>query len=341
MRVHQCFKEITPAAVRDLVKQYDSLLPDDLKELDQQRYIDIPAAVARRKQDPEAAKKKESDTHRNLAEPPYITKDELVTLVKWKLKHGTFRPKLLSLASSNSEEDVRQVSSKAFEIIPDALIAAAPRLKSLHNSVEILTKLKGIGPATASLILSVYDPRDISFFSDPLFKWSSTNIDTSAFCDANMNVQEDKVLPCFNSKWSIRYDRGEYYKLNESVAYWRSCELVPEWRNEKVDEKDCRDISCIDLEKAAWVLARLDAVGEERPGMAGEQKEVLKVKSAGQDTSKMKGSQGGPKQKGKNTPSEKTKDAKKREQEPETDDLDHVKRRLRSSKGSSKAAQSS
>ena len=38
-------------------------------------------------------------------------------------------------------------------------------------ALGVLTKLKGIGPATASLLLSVHDPDYVIFFSDEAFIW--------------------------------------------------------------------------------------------------------------------------------------------------------------------------
>ena len=156
-----------------------------------------------------------------------------------------------------------------------------------------------------------------------------------------MNVQEDKVLPCFNYKWSIKYEKAQYFKLNESVAFWRSCELAPEWRKDDVDKQECKDITCIDLEKAAWVLARLDATGGERLEMAGEQQHALNTEAEGQDNAKSARFEARLKQKSESNPTEKIKHTKKREQELKADDVDHVKKRLRSSKTTGERGQSS
>ena len=55
------------------------------------------------------------------------------------LQRGKFRPKLLSLIEQNSEEDVRKISEKSFKIAKD--ITAA---------MKEISKLKAVGPATAS-----------------------------------------------------------------------------------------------------------------------------------------------------------------------------------------------
>jgi len=47
------------------------------------------------------------------------------------------------------------------------------RLKMILGSMEpfVLRALKGVGPATASLILAVYAPESVIFFGDEVFRW--------------------------------------------------------------------------------------------------------------------------------------------------------------------------
>jgi hypothetical protein len=76
-------------------------------------------------------------------------------------KHGTFRPSLPKLVASNSEEDVISTTKTAFNT-PDT----TPR-----KIVDQLAKLRGIGPATAALLASCFDPEHVPFFSDEMFRW--------------------------------------------------------------------------------------------------------------------------------------------------------------------------
>ena len=85
--------------------------------------------------------------------------EDVVRLVKWKLKHGKFRPNLLKLASSNTSSTIRSTSLSAFAM--DTPIA----------SMRTLTLLTGIGPATSSLLLSAHSPDSVLFFSDEVFRW--------------------------------------------------------------------------------------------------------------------------------------------------------------------------
>jgi hypothetical protein len=75
-------------------------------------------------------------------------------------KHGTFRPKLLALVQSNSANVIQDTTKAAFKVLPDIIAA-----------LKVLVALKGIGPATASLLLSVAAPDTVPFFSDELFRW--------------------------------------------------------------------------------------------------------------------------------------------------------------------------
>jgi hypothetical protein len=72
------------------------------------------------------------------------------------LQRGKWRPRLEQLAASNSEADVKRVSEAAFKIGSGAPADANKKL----------CELKGVGPATASAILSSFDPEQMPFESD-------------------------------------------------------------------------------------------------------------------------------------------------------------------------------
>eukprot|EP00180_Rhodochaete_pulchella_P000856 Plantae.Rhodophyta-Rhodochaete_pulchella.ctg1691.p2 GENE.Plantae.Rhodophyta-Rhodochaete_pulchella.ctg1691~~Plantae.Rhodophyta-Rhodochaete_pulchella.ctg1691.p2 ORF type:complete len:243 (+),score=35.50 Plantae.Rhodophyta-Rhodochaete_pulchella.ctg1691:1142-1870(+) len=86
----------------------------------------------------------------------YLAKDQLSRLMTWKLKRGKFRPRLQALVDSNGEEAVR----KATESIP-----TEPSTDGLDRLTQIV-ELKGVGPATASVILSLWRPDSVAFMSD-------------------------------------------------------------------------------------------------------------------------------------------------------------------------------
>lgn len=92
----------------------------------------------------------------------FITKNELINIMKWKLTRGKFRP-LLKLVESNTEDSVKLCTNKALNI-----------LHKDHNkwkqALTELKSLKGIGVATASIILAVFVPEVCPFMSDEAYK---------------------------------------------------------------------------------------------------------------------------------------------------------------------------
>ncbi|XP_073414710.1 uncharacterized protein [Dendrobates tinctorius] len=84
-----------------------------------------------------------------------LTLEELEKLMEWKLMRGKFRPRLKQLVSCNSASAVERCSRRAFQLLPD--VSAA---------ISELCQLKGIGPATASAVLSAGAPDMAAFMAD-------------------------------------------------------------------------------------------------------------------------------------------------------------------------------
>lgn len=149
--------------------------------------------------------------------------------------HGTFRPSLKGLVQQNSEEFVENTTTTGFSA------------DSLNDSLNTLTKLKGIGPATAALLLSTSDPEKLPFFSDELFRWA---------------FWEDKSASRWDRK--IKYSLKEYREL---VA--------------RVDELRKRiSVSALHAEKVAYVLGKEDThlgitKGSPQPQKTSETNEKL------------------------------------------------------------------
>ncbi|KFY98671.1 hypothetical protein V498_01325 [Pseudogymnoascus sp. VKM F-4517 (FW-2822)] len=108
-----------------------------------------------------------------------LEKDDVVRLVKWKLKHGKFRPNLLKLVSGNTPEVVAATSLASFA------------MEDNISAIRTMSLLSGVGPATASLLLSVHDPDNVIFFSDEAYRW----------------------LVCGGKEQTIKYNLKEYEQL--------------------------------------------------------------------------------------------------------------------------------
>lgn len=69
---------------------------------------------------------------------------------------------------------MKLVSSNEASFVEDTIQGAVDLYKKnldATNAVDALMKLKGIGPATASLLLAVHDPENVIFFADEAFYW--------------------------------------------------------------------------------------------------------------------------------------------------------------------------
>ena len=86
---------------------------------------------------------------------PFVTREELVGVVEWKMARGVWRARNLHLARANTPDEVVAASRRAFAAIPD------------HRApLKLLGQLKGVGPATASAVLAAYRPDLYPFFDD-------------------------------------------------------------------------------------------------------------------------------------------------------------------------------
>jgi hypothetical protein len=102
-----------------------------------------------------------------------ITKEELLLVVKWKFLVGKPRPALMKHLHSNSEESVKEHSTAAFEIarsFPENTDETTEDLETTNDSIkdalEALMNLKGVGPATASAILTLVRPDVVGYMYD-------------------------------------------------------------------------------------------------------------------------------------------------------------------------------
>lgn len=126
------------------------------------------------------------------------------------------------LLAQNPADIVRSQTGGGFE-------AYSRGSEYLKESFKILTDLKGIGPATASLLLSVYDPENAPFFSDELFRW------------------------CFYEEGKGKgWDRSIKYNLNECLQLF---EKVQELRR-RFRKDYQREVSAVEIEKVAYVLGK-------------------------------------------------------------------------------------
>ncbi|KAL8727471.1 MAG: hypothetical protein Q9181_005702 [Wetmoreana brouardii] len=197
-------------------------IPKKIQDLDRLRYTDIPELIAKRKQDGEA----------------FLERTEVQSLVEWKLRYGTYRPNLASLVTSNPADEIRKTTSSAF------LAFSSSDEPNPSKAISTLSKLKGIGPATASLLLSCYDPATIPFFSDELFRWLHWEDDSD-------NKQKVSKKRKSNDKASGRH-RKINYTAKEYASVYEKTTVV----RQRLSRESTKDVRAVDVEKAAYGLLK-------------------------------------------------------------------------------------
>ncbi|KAL4946262.1 hypothetical protein BDV06DRAFT_152731 [Aspergillus oleicola] len=258
------------------------------QDLDHWRYGVLPGLIAERREEG-----KEKDL--------CLSKDEAIKLVEWKLKHGLNRPSLLGLLRSNKESVVQSATRVAFTSLPSS--NSSPKdtkteeYFTLQKTLEKLTTpLRGIGPATASLILSAASPESVPFYSDDTYLWLCLGIypgydpsspwmfiedeekEEAKFNQPKPAIQEkekEKVERNINDKRRPKHERdaakrakqvrpnGELnvkYDFPEYRRVWGAVNRLRGRLNEEARELDAgegQEVSCVDIEKVALVIRHL------------------------------------------------------------------------------------
>lgn len=162
----------------------------------------------------------------------------------------------MSLVSSNPAPLAQQTISSAV-----AQYRTSPTTHA-QAALDALTKLRGVGPATASLLLNVHDPENVVFFSDEAYYW---------LCRGG------------NKDAPIRYTPKEYAQLRQ-----RAAELARRL-----------GVGMVDVEKVAYVVVKVkgesgtDTRGLMGAGKAGKRAAAAaaredKKKVAGKDAAETK-----------------------------------------------------
>ena len=124
------------AALQDYEQVIDRQEVRRLPDLDRWYRAELPRVIGSRK-------------------PAFITLDELVKVTEWKMARGVWRARNLALVRGNSEAEVKERSSEAFAAAPDPV-----------KPISVLSRLAGVGPATASAIMAAAEPETYPFFDE-------------------------------------------------------------------------------------------------------------------------------------------------------------------------------
>ncbi|KAJ5099064.1 hypothetical protein N7532_006065 [Penicillium argentinense] len=237
-------------------------------ELDEWRYEEFPQTIASRKQE------SSTDLH--------LTKEEVLKVVEWKLKHGVNRPWLLGqVRNKNTSQAIEKTTKEALAALPTDPTAEKENLLPIE-SLGILNDLHAIGPATSSLLLSLATkssppPLQVPFFSDPLFAWLVGNDFPETYASAVTagNVVSGwtagrRAAECVDSPQkgpTTGSNQGIFtlgpskevkcrYTTKEYVSLWREATSFRDRLSAEGGE-----ITMTDLEKVGYVLANIAVSG--------------------------------------------------------------------------------
>ncbi|KAF3910148.1 hypothetical protein AA313_de0209075 [Arthrobotrys entomopaga] len=164
-------------------------------------------------------------------------------IVNWKLKRGKFRPTILPLVASNPIRELESIVNKALSMPPPEQVTAKGTVEDDNDAlaqvsamIKHLTKLKGIGPATATAILSTVFPDTIPMFSDEAFRW----------------IMMD------GSKSSGGWNRNIAYNAKEYAEFFKKVRTLC---RKLTFENEGNVIGAGSVEKVGWVLGQQAALG--------------------------------------------------------------------------------
>lgn len=171
MSKKELFKQIDSKTLKDDLDKYEDTLKlmsikkkkNELVDLDKWLWNELKPVV----------EKRYSDNHQDGR---HITKDELSKIMKWKLIRGKFRP-LQKLVDSNDENTVKLCTKEALEILHNLNDKHNVSSLTWKDSLKKLTELKGIGVATASIVLAIFVPDLCPFMSDEVIESTCNTID--------------------------------------------------------------------------------------------------------------------------------------------------------------------
>lgn len=135
----------------------------NLVELDRRVHITIPEEIRKRT-------------------PQHMIHQELADVMKWKLSRGKFRP-LQKLVESNTSLSVVDASTDCFRYLNDG---------NWEEAFESITKLRGVGVATASALCSLLSPELCPFMADEVLE--SVNSESREYSMRSYTVMREQLL---------------------------------------------------------------------------------------------------------------------------------------------------
>jgi hypothetical protein len=186
---------------------------------------------------------------------------------------------LIGMIKANQQNTITKATSEAFASLPVSNPITKPEESFPKSSLDALTvPLRGVGPATASLILSIAtvvgEPvRQVPFYSDDVYLWL-------VFGTCPVPREEDVEVKSkgvkANGELDVKYNLKEFRGLWDEVQRLRG---------------RLENVSTVDVEKVAYVLRHIAVSGyySDQPGASSQQTTVVEsTEVSGRQTKKRK-----------------------------------------------------
>jgi len=165
-----------------------------------------------------------------------MTKDQLLNvIIPWKFGKGKPRNALKPLLQSNKEGDVTRASMLAFNFAESSIADNTNKedgdVNHVQEAIKALCQLSGVGPATASAVLSAYCPQSFAFM-------------------------DDEVIECL-------YEAKRGYTLKIYLAVNDRCVDIAEELNGASGGGNSGGWTPADVAKALWTVATMSARNDE------------------------------------------------------------------------------
>jgi hypothetical protein len=182
-----------------------------------------------------------------------ITKDQLLDVViPWKFTKGKPRNALKPLLQGNSEKNVEECGKRALEVAMEANcickcdtnLTDKQREKQnelIKDAIGEMCNLKGVGPATASAVLSIFYPNLFAFMDDEVIEalydgkrgytlkiYEIVNERCAGICSGLNSLNESKV-------WT-RYDVGKVLWTLAALKAFGELETLNELLDKSTEE---------------------------------------------------------------------------------------------------------
>lgn len=118
------------------------------------------------------------------------------------------------MVRKNDASAVEKQTSNAFEKLENSSSNSAPSVPTLVAALDSVCKLTGIGPATGTLLLNIFDPQHIPFFQDEMFSWFFPDLR-----DTKLKYTQKEYLQLYDAVAPVLQKLGVHAIELEKVAY--------------------------------------------------------------------------------------------------------------------------